>query len=153
MAIYNLHEFDRDKIFTKEIDPKEVNSFKYTPYNTNSTGQIVIDKNINLTGSRKFVSLVTTKTSQSKFNQIVDISFSEFIVKNTGAALDFLQAKINAYETERTKLLSEKDIDKQKIDALNSQIANLQAQLQTQPIDRSASLPSESILSDVKIII
>ena len=45
MANYELHEFDPVKVFTGEINPLEVNSFMYEAYDTNTLGQIVIDKN------------------------------------------------------------------------------------------------------------
>jgi hypothetical protein len=129
MVHYELHEFDRDKVFTKQINPKEVNSFKYSPYSVNELGQIIINKNESLDSQRKFISMTTKKTTQSKFNQVVDTEFSEFTIKNTGAALDFLQAKINTLETEKSTLLANKDIDKQRIDRLNSQIETLTKQL------------------------
>lgn len=129
MTNYELHEFDPTKVFTGEINTLEVNSFKYESYDSNTLGQLVIDKNTPTEGKRKFVSLATKKTSQSKFNQVVDIDFAEFTVKNTGAALDFLQAKINSLESDKAALKSGRDTDKQKIDQLNNQIASLQDQI------------------------
>jgi hypothetical protein len=129
LAKYELHEFDPEKVFTGEINTLEVNSFKYEAYNLNTVGQIVIDKNNPIDGKRKFVSLVTKKTSQSKFNQVIDIDFAEFILKNNGVALDFLRSQINALESDKASLKSGRDTDRQKIDALNKQIAALQAQI------------------------
>ena len=94
MANYELHEFDPTKIFTGEIQPHEVNSFKYEAYGANTLGQLVIDKNTSIEGKRKFISLATKKTSQSKFNQVVDIEFAEFTPKNTGAPLTFYNLKL-----------------------------------------------------------
>jgi hypothetical protein len=129
MSNYQLHEFDPEKVFTGQINSLEVNSFKYESYGSNTVGQTVIDKNNPIDGKRKFISLVTKKTSQSKFNQVVDIDFAEFTLKNAGAALDFLQAKINSLESDKAGLKSGRDTDKQRIDALNKQIAALQAQI------------------------
>jgi hypothetical protein len=140
MTTYQLHEFDPEKVFTGQINSLEVNSFKYESYSSNTVGQIVIDKNNPIDGKRKFISLVTKKTSQSKFNQVVDIEFAEFTLKNTGAALDFLQAKINSLELDKAGLASGRNTDKQRIDALNKQIASLQDQiLTTQAITTAAA--------------
>jgi len=129
MANYELHEFDPVKVFTGEINPLEVNSFKYETYNTNTLGQIVIDKN-NLTDvKRKFISLATKKTSYAKFNQVIDVEFDEFVIKNVADSLDFLLAKINSLESERETLRANRDIDREQIDSLNKQIEELRARL------------------------
>jgi len=131
--IYELHEFDPVKVFTKEINTLEVNSFKYEAYGTNTVGQIVIDKNNTIEGKRKFISLATKKTSQTKFNQVIDIDFTEFTAKNAlsslESALDFLRAKISSLETDKASLKSGRDTDRQKIDQLNKQIAALLEQI------------------------
>jgi len=130
MTNYEIHEFDPVKIFTGEINPLEVNSFKYEAYNTSISGQLVIDKNNTTDTKRKFISLVTKKTSYAKFNQVVDVEFDEFVIKNTGAPIDFLLAKINALESERETLKSNRDVDREQINALNRQIEVLRAQLE-----------------------
>jgi hypothetical protein len=129
MANYELHEFDPVKVFTGEIDPLEVNSFKHEAYNTNTVGQIVIDKNNPTDTKRKFISLATKKTSYTKFNQIIDIEFAEFIAKSVVDPTLFLQAKINSLEALIENLRSNRNTDKSKIDALMQQIEALQAQL------------------------
>jgi hypothetical protein len=130
MKNYELHEFDPTKVFTKEINIFEVNSFKYESYDLNTLGQLIIDKNNNLEGKRKFISLATKKISQAKFNQVIDIDFAEFTAKNTIAAtLEALQAKINSLEADKEILSSGRDTDKQKINSLNNQINALQAQI------------------------
>jgi len=129
MANYELHEFDPVKVFTGEIDPLEVNSFNYEEYNTNTVGQIVIDKNNTTDTKRKFISLATKKTSYTKFNQIIDIEFAEFIAKSVVDPTLFLQAKINSLEALIENLRLNRNTDKSKIDALIQQIETLQAQL------------------------
>ena len=79
MAIYKLHEFDKDKVFTGEIIPSKVENIKYTPYEKNTVGQTVIDINKDLSQFRKFINLNTTKVSQDKFNRVVDIEIKEFL--------------------------------------------------------------------------
>lgn len=129
MTNYEIHEFDPVKVFTGEINPLEVNSFKYEAYNTSTAGQLVIDKNNTTDTKRKFISLATKKTSYAKFNQVVDVEFEEFVIRNTGAPIDFLQAKINALETDKENLKSDRNADRQQIEALNRQIKALRAQL------------------------
>ena len=129
MTNYELHEFDPVKVFTGEINPLEVNSFKYEAYNTNTLGQIVIDKNNPIDAKRKFISLATKKTSYAKFNQIIDVEFDEFVIKNVADSLDFLLAKINSLESERETLRANRDIDREQIDLLNKQIEELRARL------------------------
>jgi hypothetical protein len=129
MTNYELHEFDPVKVFTGEINPLEVNSFKYEAYNTNTLGQIVIDKNNLTDAKRKFISLATKKTSYAKFNQIIDVEFDEFVIKNVADSLDFLLAKINSLESERETLRTNRDIDREQIDLLNKQIEELRARL------------------------
>jgi hypothetical protein len=129
MTNYELHEFDPVKVFTGEINPLEVNSFKYEAYNTNTLGQIVIDKNNLTDAKRKFISLATKKTSYAKFNQIIDVEFDEFVIKNVADSLDFLLAKINSLESERETLRANRDIDREQIDSLNKQIEELRARL------------------------
>ena len=75
MAIYELHEFDSEKIFTEEIDAFKVTQFHNIPFETNSKGTTIIDKNKDLTNSRNFINLNTVKISQIKFDQIIDINF------------------------------------------------------------------------------
>ena len=129
MTNYELHEFDPVKVFTGEINPLEVNSFKYEAYGTNTVGQIVIDKNNPTDTKRKFINLATKKTTYTKFNQIVDVEFAEFITKNIVDPTLFLQAKINSLEALIENLRSNQNTDKSKIDALMQQIKALQDQL------------------------
>lgn len=79
MKNYELHEFDNDKVFTKEIDAFKVTQFKFNPFETNSKGTTIIDKNKDLSNNRNLINLNTTKMSTAKFNQIIDINFEEFV--------------------------------------------------------------------------
>lgn len=76
-AVYDLHEFAPDKIISGEIDPKKVVPIKYQPLPTNSVGMVIVDKNQDLTYLRKLTSLYTIKTRQTKFESIVDTTFTE----------------------------------------------------------------------------
>lgn len=76
-TVYNLHEFNPDKILSGEIEPVKVVPTKYQQYDINSSGMIIIDKTEDLTYQRKLISLYTEKTKQSKFESVIDINFSE----------------------------------------------------------------------------
>lgn len=78
-VIYELHEFDPTRLITKEIDPYKINNIKYAQYESRSNGLIIIDKNKELSNSRYLLNLVTSKVSQIKFDQVIDIEFKEFV--------------------------------------------------------------------------
>ena len=151
MSIYELHEFDPDKIITGEINPDKIEPFKYSAFMRDSKGMSIIDKNTDLSNYRSLVNLNTTKTSQTKFNQVIDIEFAELTRKDTGAPINFLQAKIDALDTERQKLLAAKQTDTQKIKALNDRIAQLLEQMKTmiqQPAATAAAAATPGIESN-----
>ena len=43
MSIYELHEFDPDKIITGEINPDKIEPFKYSAFMRDSKGMSIID--------------------------------------------------------------------------------------------------------------
>ena len=131
MISYELHEFDPAKIMTGEINPDKIVPIKFPPFEKDSKGMTIIDKNQDVSSKRILVNLNTQKTSQTKFNQVIDVEFAEFTRKDSGAPINFLQAKIDALETERQKLLSSKQTDAQKIKGLNDRIAQLLEQMKT----------------------
>jgi len=131
MISYELHEFDPAKIMTGEINPDKIEPIKFPPFEKDSKGMTVIDKNQDVSSKRILVNLNTQKTSQTKFNQVIDVEFAEFTRKDSGAPINFLQAKIDALETERQTLLSSKQTDAQKIKSLNDRIAQLLEQMKT----------------------
>lgn len=130
MAIYDLHEFDPDKIFTGAINPSEVKNIKHTTFERNSTGTVIIDKNKDISNYKQLISLSTSKTSQKKFNQVIDIAFEDFPLADNGNALQFLLTKIDQLEQDRANALAARDVDRSQIDALNNQINTLKTQLE-----------------------
>jgi hypothetical protein len=78
MKNYELYEFDNYKVFTKEINVFKVSQSKFVPFETNSKGTTIIDKNKDLLNYRNLINLNTTKMSTVRFNQIIDIDFEEF---------------------------------------------------------------------------
>ena len=140
MISYELHEFDPAKVMTGEINPDKIEPIKFPPFEKDSKGMTIIDKNQDVSSKRILVNLNTQKTSQTKFNQVIDVEFTEFARKDSGAPINFLQAKIDALEAERQRLLASKQTDSQKIKALNDRIAQLLEQMKTM-IQKPAATP------------
>lgn len=133
-AIYKLHEFDKDKVFTGEIKPSKVENIKYTPYEKNTVGQTVIDNNKDLSQVRNFISLNTTKVSQYKFNQVVDIEIKEFLPSVIDTTIADLSNKVSELEAEKAELQANNQLDVEKINRLNDQIATLEVKANMTPI-------------------
>ena len=104
MAIYTLHEY----AFIN-TDPKKVASATDKPYETNSKGTTIIDVNKDLTYSRSLISLHTTKSTQDKFNQIIDIEFQDFIKPVSNSPAIFLENQISALQSNNTTLAGARD--------------------------------------------
>jgi hypothetical protein len=132
MAIYELHEFNPDKIFTGAINPSAVKNIKHTQFERSAIGTVIIDKNKDLSSHKQLISLATTKTSQKKFNQVIDIEFADFPLADNGNALQFLITKIDQLEQDRENALAARDVDRSQIDALNNQIETLKNQIANQ---------------------
>lgn len=113
MIKYELYEFDKTKVFTNKIDITKVVPFSNTPYITGSHGIALIDNNTDLTDSRTFINLSTTKISQEKFDQIVDINFYEFkptVIDTTISDLKSKVSQLNALHNERkTEIILEQN--------------------------------------------
>jgi hypothetical protein len=130
MTSYDLHEFDKDKVFTGEVDPTKIVPIKYQPYDKNSLGQTIIDSNKNINGLRYNIGLNTKKVSQQKFDQVIDIEFEEFlprIIDNTVADLKDQVAELEAIKAE---LQVTNTNDQSKIINLNEQIRILEEKLE-----------------------
>jgi hypothetical protein len=132
MAIYELHEFNPDKIFTGAINPSAVKNIKHIQFERSTTGTVIIDKNKDLSSHKQLISLATTKTSQKKFNQVIDIEFADFPLADNGNAIQFLITKIEQLEQDRANALATRDVDRSQIDALNNQIETLKNQIANQ---------------------
>ena len=148
MASYDLHEFDKDKVVTGEVDPTKIVPIKYQPYEKNSLGQTIIDSNKNINGLRYNIGLNTKKVSQQKFDQVIDIEFEEFlprIIDNTVANLKDQVAELEAIKAE---LEVTNENDKSKIDNLNEQIRILEDQLNATAIITPTGEVSNENISD-----
>ena len=126
-----LIKFDRRKLLYGDIKPEKVVPIKYQPYEKNAKGSTVVDLNKSAVDSqRKLLSLYTSKTSQLKFNQVIDIEFQDFPVQETDNSILLLQTRLNALLAEKRSLLTGRDTDQAKIDELNRIIEELRRQLQ-----------------------
>jgi hypothetical protein len=76
---YELHQFSRNKIITAEIDPKVIDPYKYIEYPRSSNGQVTIDLNTETEFNRYMINLQVSKFENTKFNEIVNIDFEEFL--------------------------------------------------------------------------
>jgi len=126
-----LIKFDRRRLLYGDIKPEKVVPIKYQAYEKNAKGSTVVDLNKPAVDSqRKLLSLYTSKTSQIKFNQVVDIEFQDFAIQETDNSILLLQNRLNALLSEKNSLLSSRDLDKAKIEELNATIEELRRQLQ-----------------------
>ena len=127
-SIYDLVEFEADGLITGEINPEAKDYSKYTEFEKNSLGATVIDKNKDISSNKTIINLYTSKPSNEKFNQIVDIEFSEF-VSPVDSPLTFLESRLASLESSNAKTSSEKAALNREITQLRSQIASLRDQL------------------------
>lgn len=82
-----------------------VTNIKYQPYPTSSLGVIIVDENLDLSMSRKFISLYTMKSSWSKFQDIVDTQVTELLPNEPRPPLPYMVSSRNlakAIEAEHT---------------------------------------------------
>jgi len=125
-----LVKFDRWKILSGEIVPEKVVPIKYQPYSKNAKGATVVDLNLDtIDNNKKLLSLHTAKTSQNKFNQVIDTEFQDFPIQTNDNAIVLLQNRLNALLGEKNSLLSERDVNRDRIDELNKIIEDLRLQL------------------------
>ena len=124
---YELTEYNSDKIITGEINPGLINS-NITTYEKNSEGTIIIDKNKDLSNQKMLISLNTTKISNTKFKQIIDIEFQDFVIK-ADTSLLFLESQLASLQSLAQQNRNSKKVDKDKIKQLLAQIALLEKQI------------------------
>lgn len=124
-----LHEFDPTKLTTKEIDPKVITPINYKPYEKNSLGSTIIDKNKDLSSFRSLINLYTTKYPTSKFNEIIDSEFVEFVVPVIDNSLELAQDQIALLQAELNRALSKQTVDERQIADLLERIRLLNEQI------------------------
>lgn len=127
MPVYELHEVT-SMAEADSIDLSKTDSVKFNEYSVNEQGTFILDKNKDLTFSRRLINLNVAKVSQAKFNQIIGIDFEDF-TENVNDPTRLLESKIQLLEQDRSKILATSNTDKDKILKLQKEIDNLRAQL------------------------
>ena len=123
MPIYELHEVTLLGD-SANIDLNNAASAKFAEYSKNDQGTFILNKNVDLSLSRRIVNLNVVKSTQLKFNQVIDIEFEEF-AENVNDPTKFLENKLQALEEARAKLLAESNSDKDLIRRLQEEIDKL----------------------------
>lgn len=123
---YELIEYNSDKLITKEINPELVASNVNSPYEKNSSGTIIIDKNKDLTKRKMLISLTATKISNAKFNEIIDTEFQDF-VEAVDLSQNFLSSQINGMQIKAASDAADKKVLEAKILGLLNQNEALKA--------------------------
>lgn len=126
--IYELYEFDPDKIVTGEINPDQIDPLLYVTFERNDKGTVIIDKNKDLTNQKTLINLNVSKTSTVKFNQVIDAVIQEF-TEDLDSTLAFLENKVASLESSTQRNRADKASLTTQIDELNAQIASLRDQL------------------------
>lgn len=126
---YELHEFDPDRTFTGEINPEAISSVKFLEYQSNEIGTKIIDKNKDLSTTRRLISLQTKKITQSKFDRVINTDFEEFVDDPIDETLPFRQ-RIEELEIELAGLLAAQSSDLARIQNLSNQINSLEEQIE-----------------------
>jgi hypothetical protein len=125
--IYELHEFDPDGIATGTIKLDQI-AIDAATFERNSNGTVIIDKNKNLDIQKTRIALVVSKTSNVKFNQVIDTVIQEF-TEDLDSTLAFLENKVASLESGTQRNRADKAALDAQIKELNKQIASLKEQL------------------------
>lgn len=120
------HLLDRDKIFTKELDPTKTKSSKHLEYEQNSKGTFIIDQNTNLENKRRLISLYATTTTQQDFISVVDVEFEEFV--------DAVPEQPTVDNTQVEDLSAENLTLKRRINQLSNQVSELETNIKNYPV-------------------
>ena len=126
--IYTLHEFDPDKIVTGQINPNQIDPLLYKSFSSSSNGTVIIDKNKDLTNQKTLINLNVSKTSNIKFNQVIDSVIQEF-TEDLDSTIAFLENKVASLESGTQRSRADKAALAAQIAELNAQIASLRDQL------------------------
>jgi hypothetical protein len=151
MSIYELHEFQPDRLLSGQIDPTRVIPTKYNMYVTASNGVTLINENVNITDLRSFISLYSTKISNTRFDQVIDSSFKEFPPFVNDTTIRDLQARIAELEASASVLLATDTANKNLIDTLNNQLTTVSQISLVSTQTNTSNNPISTIPSELKI--
>jgi len=151
MSIYELHEFQPDRLLSGQIDPTRVIPTKYKMYVTASNGVTLINENVNITNLRSFISLYSTKISNTRFDQVIDSSFKEFPPFVNDTTIRDLQARIAELEASASVLQATDTANKNLIDTLNNQLTTVSQISLVSTQTNTSNNPISTIPSELKI--
>lgn len=121
-------KLDERYTISDRIKLESVRNIINEPYKKLDSGTIQIDKNLDLTNQRQFVSLFATKTTYKKIREAIDTEFEEFVAPKADVVPPLVKA-ISDLELDVAELLAQTRVDTTTIARLRQQIADLQAQL------------------------
>lgn len=149
--IYELHEFDPDGIVTGEINPDQIDPLLYKPFDKSSNGTVLIDKNKDLTNQKTLISLNVSKTSNVKFNQVIDATIQEF-TEDLDSTIAFLENKVASLESGTQRNRVDKAALAAQIAELNAQIASLRDQLALAVDPGKNNIVSDTLVAGSQLI-
>jgi hypothetical protein len=145
MIQYSLEKIDPEKILTGELDPDKVVYVKYQDVPKNAAGNLIFDKNTDLTFVRKFVNLQVAKPTRGKFKTVIDCDFKEF-VRPTVDPNTFLRARLEALEAEVERLTP--DAERAKKEFLDTKASTVAIQAPTNNLQSLTAIPERMTVSE-----
>lgn len=123
---YTLVEFDRNKVFTGEINPaNSLKPIKYSDYIRNEIGTALLNSNNSDTYAKRRLQLIfhTNRLDRQKVKKVLKTEFEEFLpaVKDS----DTLKAILQSLEDENARLTAIATNKDETIDTLEGTIKNI----------------------------
>jgi hypothetical protein len=136
---YSIQELSPSKIQSGEIDPLKIDPNIYEIFSRNAGGQVLIDLNQDNQRKRYTINLQIAKFEDSKFNEVIDIDFEEFLpTQSVNDDIEKLTTEIERLKVENSRLEGLIKLDKRletelrsSINDANSQIKKLQGTIST----------------------
>jgi hypothetical protein len=125
---YTLAEFDRNKVFTREIIPEgSLKPIKYSDYIRNNVGTALVNSNNSDTYANRRLQLIfhTNRLDRQKVKKVLKTEFEEFLptVKDS----DTLKSLLQSLEDENARLTALATTKDETIDTLEGTIKNIPA--------------------------
>ena len=136
---YSIQEVSPDKIQKGEIDLLKIDPNVYEVFSRNSGDQVLLDLNQDNQRKRYTINLQVSKFEDSKFNEIVDIEFEEFLpTRSINDEIADLTRDIERLKIENARLEDRIKLDKRletelrtSINESNKQIKKLEGTIST----------------------
>lgn len=125
---YTLAEFDRNKVFTREIIPEgSLKPIKYSDYIRNNVGTALVNSNNSDTYANRRLQLIfhTNRLDRQKVKKVLKTEFEEFLpaVKDS----DMLKSLLQSLEDENARLTALATTKDETINTLEGTIKNIPA--------------------------